>query len=85
MPVRVWHAGLLAYFTSQLDAGTHGGRGPGRRFMLLEADAAETPWSRICVEQADCILLVAAEDAGPQARAPLRPRILHVLLLPVPR
>ncbi len=58
---------------------------PGRRFMLLEADVAETPWSRICVAQADCILLVAAEDAGPQARAPPRPRMPHALLAPVPR
>lgn len=57
----------------------HGARGRSRatrraprarRFMLLEADAAETPWSRICVAQADCILLIAAEDAGPQARRP---------------
>ncbi|KAK9814559.1 hypothetical protein WJX72_007850 [[Myrmecia] bisecta] len=36
------------------------------RFILLAADAEATPWSRICVSQADCILLVGGEGAGPQ-------------------
>lgn len=33
------------------------------RFILMEADSEITPWTRICVSQADCILLVGAEDA----------------------
>ena len=28
-----------------------------------------TPWSRICISHADCILLVGAQDASPQACA----------------
>ncbi len=36
------------------------------RFILLEADAALTPWSRICISHADCVLLVGAEEASPQ-------------------
>lgn len=36
------------------------------RFILLEADTTLTPWSRICISQADCILLVAAEGAAPE-------------------
>ncbi|CAL8463928.1 g3463 [Coccomyxa elongata] len=36
------------------------------RFILLEADAAVTPWSRICISHADCVLLVGAEEASPQ-------------------
>ena len=39
------------------------------RFILLEADATLTPWSKICVAQADCILLVGTEESGPQVRA----------------
>ena len=37
-----------------------------RRFIILEADAAVTPWSRICISHADCVLLVGAEEASPQ-------------------
>lgn len=33
------------------------------RFILMEADSEMTPWTRICVSHADCILLVGAEDA----------------------
>ncbi len=40
------------------------------RFILLEADAAVTPWSRICISHADCVLLVGAEEASPQVGAP---------------
>lgn len=29
----------------------------------MEADSEITPWTRICVSHADCILLVGAEDA----------------------
>ncbi|DBB17173.1 TPA: hypothetical protein ACH3X3_014241 [Trebouxia sp. C0006] len=36
------------------------------RFILLEADTTLTPWSKICISQADCILLVASEGATPQ-------------------
>ncbi len=36
------------------------------RFIILEADAAVTPWSRICISHADCVLLVGAEEASPQ-------------------
>ena len=35
----------------------------------MEADAEESEWSRICVSQADCILLVGAEGATPQVCA----------------
>ena len=38
------------------------------RFIILEADAAVTPWSRICISHADCVLLVGAEEASPQVR-----------------
>lgn len=38
----------------------------GRRFILLEADGEMSPWSKLCVSQADCVLLVAAPDASPQ-------------------
>lgn len=38
----------------------------GCRFIILEADAAVTPWSRICISHADCVLLVGAEEASPQ-------------------
>jgi hypothetical protein len=27
-----------------------------------------SPWSRLCVSQADCVLLVAAPDASPEVR-----------------
>lgn len=37
-----------------------------RRFILLEADGEMSPWSKLCVSQADCVLLVAAPDASPQ-------------------
>jgi len=39
---------------------------PFCRFILLEADTTLTPWSKICISQADCILLVASEGATPQ-------------------
>lgn len=45
------------------------------RFIILEADAAVTPWSRICISHADCVLLVGAEEASPQVRS----RCLHCL------
>ena len=37
-----------------------------RRFIILEADGEMSPWSRLCVSQADCVLLVAAPDASPE-------------------
>ncbi len=40
------------------------------RFIILEADAEVTPWSRICVSQADCILLVGAHNSGPKVQYP---------------
>jgi hypothetical protein len=39
-----------------------------RRFIILEADGEMSPWSRLCVSQADCVLLVAAPDASPEVR-----------------
>lgn len=36
------------------------------RFILLEADADVTPWSRICVSQADVTLLIAAPTSLPE-------------------
>ena len=41
------------------------------RFIILEADAEVTPWSRICVSQADCILLVGAHNSGPKVQSKL--------------
>ena len=41
-----------------------------RRFIILEADAAVTPWSRICISHADCVLLVGADEASPQVLSP---------------
>lgn len=38
------------------------------RFILLEADGEMSPWSKLCISQADCVLLVAAPDASPQVR-----------------
>eukprot|EP00798_Chlamydomonas_sp_ICE-L_P019927 gene19927-26631_t len=35
------------------------------RFIILESDLHPTPWSSVCVAQADCILLIAAEGASP--------------------
>ena len=32
----------------------------------MEADTTPTPWSKICVSHADCILLVGAADAQPE-------------------
>ena len=29
-----------------------------------------TPWSRICISHADCVLLVGAEEANPQVPSP---------------
>ena len=29
-----------------------------------------TPWSRICISHADCVLLVGAEEASPQVLPP---------------
>ena len=46
------------------------------RFILLEADATLTPWSKICVAQADCILLVGAEESSPRVRAAQHLRLL---------
>lgn len=40
------------------------------RFILLEADVSITPWSSVCVAQADAILLVAPEGAEPALSAP---------------
>ncbi|GIM01831.1 hypothetical protein Vretimale_6609, partial [Volvox reticuliferus] len=40
------------------------------RFILLEADVAASPWSSVCVAQADCILLVAPEGSTPQLSQP---------------
>ncbi|KAK9862379.1 hypothetical protein WJX84_007181 [Apatococcus fuscideae] len=36
------------------------------RFILLEADADATEWSKLCLAQADCILLVAAGRSRPE-------------------
>lgn len=40
------------------------------RFILLEADVGVTPWSSVCVAQADAILLVAPEGAAPALSGP---------------
>ena len=39
---------------------------PARRFIVMEADTTPTPWSKICVSHADCILLVGAGTAHPE-------------------
>ena len=36
------------------------------RFILMEADTTPTPWSKICISHADCILLVGAGTANPE-------------------
>ena len=38
---------------------------PLYRFIVMEADSEINAWTRICVSQADCILLIGAEDADP--------------------
>jgi hypothetical protein len=50
------------------------------RFILLEADGEMSPWSRLCVSQADCVLLVAAPDASPEV---LKRRFCSPLLWPL--
>lgn len=47
-------------------ASTCKARWPLPRFIILEADGEMSPWSRLCVSQADCVLLVAAPDASPE-------------------
>jgi lysophospholipid hydrolase len=37
------------------------------RFILLETDAQASPWSQLCVSQADCVLLTANAEAHPTA------------------
>ncbi len=39
------------------------------RFILLEADTEATEWSKLCLAQADCILLVAAGRSRPEVRS----------------
>jgi len=34
------------------------------RFILFETDAEQSAWSRLCVSQADCVLLVASPDSS---------------------
>ncbi|KAK9808186.1 hypothetical protein WJX73_006212 [Symbiochloris irregularis] len=34
------------------------------RFIIMEADSTATPWSKICVSHADCILLVGTPDTS---------------------
>lgn len=36
------------------------------RFIILQGDASDSPWTRICADQADCILLTAAAEASPE-------------------
>jgi NTE family protein/lysophospholipid hydrolase len=51
-----------------LDAGLDD-RESGYRYAVYECDAADTPWTRRCVERADRILLLADPRAGPQLSA----------------
>lgn len=36
------------------------------RFIIMEADTTLSPWSKICISHADCILLVGTPDASPE-------------------
>ena len=46
------------------------------RFILLQADAAASPWSQLCVSQADRILVVAHASTGDPAPQPHEQRLL---------
>jgi NTE family protein len=47
-------------------------------FLLFLGDAAPTPWTRFCLRQCDCILLLAQGDAKPLEFAALGPGRAHV-------
>jgi NTE family protein len=47
-------------------------------FLLFLGDAAATPWTRFCLRQCDCILLLAEGEAEPGEFAALGPGRAHV-------
>jgi NTE family protein len=47
-------------------------------FVLYIADCTATAWTRFCLRQSDCILLLARGDAAPAPSAALGPRRSHV-------
>jgi hypothetical protein len=54
------------------------------RFILLEADPADDrSWAQLCVEQADCILLVVAQNAEPGVTAAEYETVWRLLMPPV--
>lgn len=63
------HARLTRWLDEQAEA---------HRFVLYEPDAADTPWTRRCLRQADRVLIVAPADGDPV------PGALETALLGVP-
>ena len=49
------------------------------RFIVMEADSEINAWTCICVSQADCILLIGAEDAAPSVSSRLTLCLLPAL------
>ena len=49
----------------------------------MEADACASPWSKICISHADCILLVGSSSSCHEVRhcQRLQCRLLHVCIL----
>ena len=47
------------------------------RFLVLEADPHPSPWSERCIQQADCVLLVADAD-GPPGKGPMEHMLTRV-------
>lgn len=43
------------------------------RFIIMEADTNATPWSKICISHADCILLVGTPDTSAEVSHPHLP------------
>jgi predicted acylesterase/phospholipase RssA/CRP-like cAMP-binding protein len=52
-------------------------REASHRFVVLEADAAATPWTRRCLHQADRVLLLARADEDPAPGAAERELLNH--------
>ena len=55
------------------------------RFIIMEADTTLSPWSKICISHADCILLVGTPDTSPEVGAMVMSIYLldHIAIAPV--
>ena len=51
-----------------------------RRFIIMEADTTLSPWSKICISHADCILLVGTPDTSPEVMLPLLLKLVQAQL-----